>query len=384
MDAPIYPLRSPIKPIGRLTSSRSISSSASDLSVSEDIVLPSSAIEEGIVPPVGFNPTVLNVDDFIAVVQTTMTHTDVALESLATAKKTTYTKATLEKAEQGSTIIALVLTLGVGIPTFGAGFVALPFIFGLSMALKNTIVRGNLASEDIIFIGNIMYLFALLKACPTIGKILEFKRCEEENIRIEKTTSTSTLWGYLGKTFSSKSRITPPTVVVDPTSTCTEVVSFATERNPAWNEFNADKKIIAFIVEAIDEYLRQIEIMILLLNRKRTSSGKASETIMVAHNKCSGLFTSIIQYLKLNNEEPNIGLLQKQPFFSNKLDTTAQQTELFKKVLEKTSEGSRTLIQCVNDGLTDTLNASIAFTQTAGKRKTYKRALKRNRKSKHH
>ena len=63
--------------------------------------------------------------------------------------------------------------------------------------------------------------------------------------------------------------------------------------------------------------------MVIMLN-ERSAKGNAKKIIIDAHSKCSGISSTILNYLKLNDETPTIEELQKQPFFSRSVTEITQ------------------------------------------------------------
>ena len=238
-----------------------------------------------------------------------------SLSTVQQLKETQLTKKQLKTREHATTILLLVLSLGtIGslVATGGSGIIIVPFLFGIGLALKNAIINSNLSQEDLLLIENILYMFALLKSCPTIQKILENKACMQNNTSI-KTQPSNSFWNFIGRSKSSTVEIPE-----QPTQ-CMDVTTFEKQINMNWRE-GVDTKIVAFISGILDEFIKQLELMVIMLSDK-SAKGNAKTIIIDAHSKCSGISTTILNYLKLNDEIPTIALLQTQPMFGSQAAT---------------------------------------------------------------
>lgn len=254
-----------------------------------------------------------------------------SLSTVQQMKQTQLTKKQLKTIEHATTILLLVLSLGtIGslVATGGSGIIIVPFLFGIGLALKNAIINSNLSQEDLLLIENILYMFALLKSCPTINKILENKACMQNNAIIKQQPPNS-FWNFIGR---SKAYTSIETIVETPTS-CSDVTTFENKLNLKWKQ-GIDIKIVNFISGTLDEFIKQLELMVIMLSDK-SAKGNAKNIIIDAHSKCSGISTTILNYLKLNDEIPTIELLQQQPMFGSQ-DATNEIQEVYNDSSQKT------------------------------------------------
>ena len=234
-----------------------------------------------------------------------------SLSTVQQLRNSQLTKKELKNREHATTILLLVLSLGtIGslVATGGSGIIIIPFLFGIGLALKNAIINSNLSQEDLLLIENILYMFALLKACPTIEKILEHKACMQNSATI-KPQPPNSFWNFIGRSTSTPIVFTS----LDQPTQCRDVTTFENQVDSKWEQ-GVDTKIVAFISGTLDEFIKQLELMVIMLSDKR-AKGNAKKIIIDAHSKCSGISTTILNYLKLNNETPTIESLQQQPMF---------------------------------------------------------------------
>jgi hypothetical protein len=261
-----------------------------------------------------------------------------------------YTTAKINNIEIVVNLVSMVAAIGVGATGIGIPFI--PMIFAISAGIKS-MLNTTITAEDILLISNIIHQYVMLTSYPSIVKIMEYKSCIET--------------GGIQ---------------------CTKVITF--EGTGELDDIG--HPIFKFINELFDEYINQMMKMVSNKNKKKKDN---KTSIIDTHSICSGIFTTLNEYLHMQGERATMAYFKAHPIFkantSNIKDAEQKAIQVeksitasFKKTLLSLSTSvqkkiSATMVNIIDDS-SSYVKTVASVVSSAGTKRKKKRARRQSRK----